>query len=321
MQGNSKLKAIFNWLNRPKSTVFLTFVIISFLLWMLIKLTKEYVYPVSFNTVYKNLPEDKLFLESPEKEIQVQIEGTGFKMLKFSVFNEDLMIDLSHLKSKKNMWFLLGEDIKQQIQEQYRSVRVNKVLVDSVFFNLGINKKKLIPVKSDIQITYKSDYGLVDSLWISPSEIWVRGPENIVDTLSCLYTQKRVFKGVQSDIHETLPLKITEALKILDFEVRSVEVEGKVDRFSEKLLKVPLILENVPEHIKVRTFPQEIDLLCRATIEDLSGITTDDFKVVADFSEPGFGGAYLIPKIKTKPDKIKNIRLVQSKVEFLIKKE
>ncbi|ETN95639.1 CdaR family protein [Zhouia amylolytica] len=321
MLQETKANTVLGWLKRPKSLVFLTFLLVSFILWLLIKLTQIYSYSVSYNVVYKNLPKNKLFLNPPSTRVNVLVEANGFRLLKTNLIDEKASIDLSKVRSHSNKWFLLSNDIETQLKEQYRDIEIKQVLTDSIVFDLGVNKKKKVPVVSNLEINFKTDYGLVDSLIISPSEIWILGPDGLIDSIHYVSTQDMVLKNVQSDIDIETSLSQPDSLSSIEFELKEVNIRGKVNRFSEKMIKVPLLIENIPEGTKVRTFPQQINVICRAPIQNLKLISPDNFLIVADYKEVQEGGGYLIPKLVKKPSNIKEVKLMQTKVEFLLKKE
>lgn len=320
MLKDTKANSVVGLLKKPKSLVFLTFMVVSFILWLLIKLSQVYSYPISLDVSYTNLPEDKLLLKASGRKVNVLVEGTGFNLLKANVFNKGADLDLLKVRVKDNKSYLLSNDIENQLKEQYRVIEIKQVLTDSLIFQFGVNKKKTVPVVPDLELSFETDYGLADSLSITPSEIWIRGPENVIDSIQFIHTEKKVIRNIKDDINAEVLLNKPDSLGTIDIEVQKVSVTARVDRFSEKIIKVPLLIENIPEGTQVRTFPQKLDVVCKAPIEDLKTITADKFLIIADYRDVQNGGGYLIPRLIKKPAFLSDVKLMQTKVEFLLKK-
>ena len=64
----------------PKT--FITFLIISFLIWLLITFSKEYTTVITYPVNYNNIAQNKLLQEIPVKKIDLSITATGFKILR-----------------------------------------------------------------------------------------------------------------------------------------------------------------------------------------------------------------------------------------------
>lgn len=87
--------------NNRKLRVFLLFLSLSFLFWMLIKLSKNYISDVEFNLVYTDVPKNKLIQNKPDSKIILTINTIGFKLLKYNFKNNDLSYSLADLERKK----------------------------------------------------------------------------------------------------------------------------------------------------------------------------------------------------------------------------
>jgi len=102
-----------------KTKILLIFLSVSFLFWMLIKLSKEYTDVVQFNVNYSNLPEGKMLQEDPNKRIDVIIKTYGFNLVKYHINKRNVDVDLNALKRKKGLvYYQLSNDLSPQIQKQ-----------------------------------------------------------------------------------------------------------------------------------------------------------------------------------------------------------
>ncbi|WP_340073537.1 YbbR-like domain-containing protein [Leptobacterium sp. I13] len=307
---------------KRNATVFLLFFIFSCILWFLIKLSDSYTGETNIRISYKAVPSEKIILGAPPQKVKTIIEGRGFQILSFRLFGRKLELDVSKALSKHQKNYFTADAIRQQMNIQFsKNITIQEVLTDTVFIDLGINKRKKIPVIPQLTINYVKDYALYDSLIVDPSHIIVSGPEDIVDTIYSIATQRRVLDNINSNIEITEALILPKKEKSLSFSHSSVIIKGQVVRFSEKILKVPVIVTNKPIDVSVRLFPNEVRIVCRGRFEDLKNSNMEDFMVVCDYNSITGSSNYMIPSIKQIPEWAKEAELLDKKIEFLIKRE
>ena len=72
-----KNKSGYSIKNGRKTKMLFALLGLSFLFWMLIKLSKEYTDVVQFNVRYTNLPKGKMLQEDPQKNVDIIIKTFG----------------------------------------------------------------------------------------------------------------------------------------------------------------------------------------------------------------------------------------------------
>ncbi len=300
----------------PKS--FLLFGFLSFLFWILINLSKEYKTAISFPVEYINLPQNKLLQDVPVSEITIHIKGSGFKLFSAKFIKKTILLDVNSLSLKKNTkYFFLLNRQRPKIQKQLKNgLEIDYFIQDSIFLNLGYLATKKIPVKGNFDVNYKKGYGLVSKISITPDSILISGPEAIIDTLSSIYTEKQLFKDVSADILKEIFIKIPENIKL---KTTKVLVSGKVDKFTEGSFELPFLIKNLPDSIKVNTFPKTVKVVFKVGLSSFSKVTETTFRVVCDY---GFSKknnlSYLVPKLVQQSKMIKSVKMTPQKIDFLI---
>ncbi|WP_255462688.1 YbbR-like domain-containing protein [Galbibacter sp. BG1] len=285
-------------------------------------MSDTYISHVNFKLNYTQVPEDKLMLGNPKKDVTVNIEASGFKILNYRIFKRELNLALPDFNEKgEDSYFMLDSDIEKEIERQYKSVIVRRIEKDSILLNLGVNKKKYIKIVPNVSFNFAEDHQLKDSLTISPDSIWVRGPEDLVKKISKVETEEASYKNVRGTFEYTLPLKIPDSVKSLEFEAQKVEISGIMERYSEKIILVPVQVKNLPENRSVKLYPEKVKLLCKAPISQLKNINENAFKVVCDYNEIKNSGNFVIPQLEEKPSYISSVKILDTKLEFLIKKQ
>ncbi len=156
---------------------------------------------------------------------------------------------------------------------------------------------------------------------LSPDSITLSGPDIEIDTIEQVYTQPLVLNNLTEDFSVVTTLKQPQNQGQISYSKTTVEVSGKVFRFSEMILDVPVEVVNLPEGTQIKTFPAVIPVLCKARIAQLKDLVASDFRVVADYGSLPQGQSVLQLQLAQKPDAVHTAQLLVDGVEFILKRE
>ena len=73
--------------------VFLIFLLLSTFFWFLNELENEYVTNITYPIKYENPPQDKMFVGNMPSYLELEIKGTGFKLLEYKLGKEMMPIE------------------------------------------------------------------------------------------------------------------------------------------------------------------------------------------------------------------------------------
>lgn len=305
----------------PKT--FISFLIISFLIWLLITFSKEYVAIVSYSVSYQNISQNKLLQEAPRKEIDISIKASGFKILRAKLWSKKIDLEASTLQRKKNsQFYFLPRNQFTRIQRQlFSGVVLQEVIQDTIFLNLGVLSSKKVALKPNLDINYHIGYDLLDEIEIVPDSIVISGTESQLLKINDLNLDKLVLKDVKVDFKSEVPILITEKGKNIKTNISSATVSGKVDKFTEGNLQIPFTIKNLPENTNLTILTEDVEVVFVVALSNFAKVSDTSFKVECDYrmSEKNNMG-YLIPKIVSQPSFIKSIKIIPTKIDFLIQK-
>lgn len=305
-----------------KLNIFSLFLLISFLLWSLIKLSQQYETNIEFYLRYRNVPETKTLLGDPPETVNVQLKSNGFRLLKYGFFKPHLSIDLADANAlKENKYFLLLNQNVPKLQRQFpNEIKIEELRPDSVVVEFGINKTKIITLKPKVNLDFKAGYNLASSLKIEPTTVEISGREDLIDAINDLDTEALTLKDVDSDFIEKLEVIIPDSLDILNFSTTNIVVSGEVEKFTEGTVEVPITVLNVPDGVSVKLFPAGLKVSYNVSLKNYKDISADSFTISCDYNDIKEAGAVLIPKLKSTTDKVTNFQLLSNTVDYLIKK-
>lgn len=309
--------------NNRKIKIFLFFLVLSSLIWMLIELSKTYVTTVAFDVEYTNLSKGNLVQKRPVSTVELTIKGQGFTLLKYKAKKHKILLNLNNIYKLNSVSYILPNKQITLLNSQFTNgIEVVAVLKDTIFIELGRSISKRVPVIPNLEIHYKAGYNLVETLIISPDTVLVTGAKKFIDSITGLETSPLKLDNVFENIEMVLDLKSPFKKNQIIISTNKVKIFGKVDKFTEGTFKIAATIINVPEGIKVITFPKEIEVIYQAGLSNFSKITKNDLWVVFDYKQYENDSliTYLTPVILQKSDYIYSLKINPPQLEFLIQK-
>jgi hypothetical protein len=256
------------------------------------------------------------------KQITSSVKASGFSLLNYKINPKTLEVDIHNLayKTGSMFYYLPNANLTQLSAQLDVDSSIERVLQDTIFFNLGLNKTKKIPVKFNSDIKYKLGYNLVGNVSIEPDSIEITGPEAILDTINNIRTDKVELLNVSSGFSEVVKLNLIGAEKIT-YATDQVSVSGNVDKFTEGSFIVSFNIINAPLEYRLTTFPREVKILYQVGLSDYNKVVKENFVIECDYSVSMENNlTYLIPELKEGSTLITSVRIIPNKIEFLIEK-
>jgi hypothetical protein len=303
----------------PKT--FISFLVASFLIWLLITFSKEYTTVITYAVVYKNIPQNKLLQETPIKQLDITVKASGFKILRSNFKNKKIELEASTLQRKKRtkFYFLTRNQVTKIQKQLLFGVELLEIAQDTIYLNLGLLTSKKVALKANLEINYHIGYDLLNNIKISPDSIIISGPESQVKKINYLELNELKLNDVKSNfLEEVAILKTNNNFK---FSALTTTISGSVDKFTEGKLQIPFTTKNLPKDINLTTLSENVEVVFVVALSNFSKISEASFKVDCDYimSEKNNLG-YLIPKVILAPDFIKSVKIIPKKIDFLIQK-
>ncbi|WP_348713370.1 YbbR-like domain-containing protein [Tenacibaculum sp. 190524A05c] len=305
--------------NIPK--IFLSFLAASFLMWFLINLSKEYKTEVIFDLDYENLPQEKVFRETPTNQIRLLIKGNGFKLFSTNLFSKKVKLSLDKYKRKKRKYYLLADEQSSEIQGQLKSgLELLDVLDDTIHLNLGTFRTKKVPVTFTNTIKFKTGYGL-SNVEIKPDSVLISGPEDEIDVINNIATTNVELSEVSEDVDIKIDLNISEGFKNIKLSDSEIQAHIFTDKYTEGTFELPINIINIPSKLDLKVYPKKVTVTYKVGLKNYSKITEDSFEIICDYkSSVDKGLTYLVPKFKKKSNLVSSVRISPQKIDFLIQK-
>ncbi|GGK15295.1 hypothetical protein GCM10007962_06880 [Yeosuana aromativorans] len=284
------------------------------------KLSKEYTNTIPFKIKKVNVPQEYVILKDSNATINITLKAYGFNWLKYYISNPELTIDFKKDVVKKMSYFVWDKATVFSHSDEYFGSQVTLINVspNELHFKYDTNLVKTVPVIGQVAINFKPGYDMINPYKIEPDSIDVIGPKALVSKIELVKTDSIVLNNVNSDISRLVQLKKPSDNKGVIYSKNQVNIKGRVERFTEGTLKVPINIINVPKDIKVKYFPKEINVVYYTSLKSYSDISAKDFKVICDFNHVSNNQSFLLPELIKITDKVKTAKINQQHIEFII---
>ena len=299
--------------------IFFLFFLLSFMFLLLTKLTKDYTKTITFQIKPINSAENFVILKDTSHKLNITLRTYGFKFLRYYLSNPEVTVDLKDLNSKGNEYFWTNKIGLAHINSQFgESVEIMAVSPDSLIFRFDRNAVKKIPVVLKSDIIFAPGFNISENLTLLPDSIKLIGPKILLDTITRLETQVLNLKDVKSDIDTPLNLILPDSSLNFVYSHKEIRVKGDVEKFTEGIVDVPVDVINIPSNLKINFFPKTIGVSYYTSLSNFEEVNKNDFIIECDFKNIVEGRTYLEATLVKFPPKVKNLKLNQKRIEFII---
>jgi hypothetical protein len=320
---NIDYKKIKAFLSGKDALIFLFFLLLSFCFWYLQSLRKNYELTLPVKIEYSSIPveyinEDELNNSS----VEVTIKDAGYYLLYYKLNKiEPIVLDLSKTTTSDGNNLYVSSDVLQSNIKANLNNTANIVRTNPAQITIPIVEKshKTLPVKHVGNITFAQQYTLSDSVKLEPKFVIAYGDKNILDTMQFAFTENANFDNLAVSANETINLKKTPSIQ---FNENKVNIHIPVEKFTEKVVDVPVVGRGFPKDMELITFPSTIKISFFVPFSKFNAVNANSFTAYIDFNKiENSETSAQKPTIESSNPFIFNVRIKPKEVGYLIEKQ
>lgn len=311
------------WALNGNNKVKLLFLLISVILWFLIKLSKpNYVGELKFPVNYEQMPQGKVLMSEPPKFINLKLEANGFTLFKHSISSyKKLQIALNKLQMLPNgkHYWLPENDLRSIESQLSEDARVLNVYPDTVFFNFSQLESKSVPVKLNLNEESLGSLMVYGEPKLNPANVLVQGPTALLQKIKELETE--VFK-IPNTKEDSLKIELKlqpDNAKNLSFSHNSIEAVIQLSKLTENSVNERIELINIPDSLSLELYPNNVQVTYRMALRDFHKVEEHSFRIIADYKEleeyPD--SRFLNLKIEEYSSAIRHVEITPKRVEYI----
>ena len=286
---------------------------IAFLIWLFLKLSKEYETQTTIYLDYR-LPPLMELTEFPASSLEATVSGRGFDLTKLYVTKRKpvIHIDLSDYAKPE----IQRNELIRKIEEEL-SLNVLDINRNYLTFSIDSTTTRMVPVELNLELEFARDYFMKDSIHLSADSVIIAGASNEIETITSIGTSFVSLKNVNKDIRRELDL-VTTGYKTLNTLPEKIELFIPVEQFTEKHFEVSV--EVIHSEDSVQIIPSVVELECTVGLSRYHQLSPSDFNVIADIED------VVIPETQTSvplrlaksPPFVRSVRIKPDAVEYFI---
>ncbi len=317
-----KTKIVASIKNR-RFNVFLLFLLSSFIILIITKLSKNYTGTLPFQIKKVNVPEEKVILKDSNTTLAITLKTHGFKWLKYYFIKPEIAIDFSNEVSIKQGMYVYSKPVSYlNVKKQFSNNHIQLLGVnpDTIVFRYDTNMVKKVPIVVNADVSFAPGYNILNGYSIKPDSIRVIGPHKLVESLKQIETEKIVLTNLKTSVARSIKIKLPKDHQNLKLSKTEIDFSANVEKFTEGKVKLPIKVINIPKNQSIKIFPKEVTVSYYTSLNNYNIISSKDFQVVCDYKKTKGNQLFLIPELTKVAKGVKNIKIDQQRIEFIILK-
>lgn len=305
-------------IEKRKVSVFLSCLLLAVFGWLFFALSKDYEYKVNSKVNFVNPPLHRAYHPLQEDTVTLKLQGTGWQLLfsKLKLHPRVINISLNPLNSGNYV------RISSQLPEINRQFESNQKVVsafpDTLFFDFTRRITKRVPIKLLYKLSFTKPFGISGPIKVEPATVIVTGAAEDLKDINYWKTDSLSLDDITRTVSTRVSFQKGDKNNV-DVYPKFVKVEVPVDEFTEKILEIPIEVENNPGR-EVKLVPERVRITLLTALGNYAKIDRESLKVNVDFDNWMKNKYSQLPiRIIRFPPFCKLVKTEPQTVDFLIK--
>lgn len=292
-ENNKRLQYFVDWVKKidRRLLIFAIFIGISAFLWLMNSLSQDYITEIDCPVAFYNIPEDYVMVGDIPAEIELQVSGRGFKLLKYTIgsialpFNIDLQSYFSgNEENQQHIHFQYYLSSKKEQIERFLNDEINVLDVRPSSLQLKFDRlyEKKIKIKPETNFSWAPQHRQKGKLLTIPDSVKVNGPKSILDTIRFIKTEEVTDEDIRENKTYVANLLAPEQCNLSR---RQVKVNMRTEQFTENTIEVPINITNKPDTVNLTIFPNKINITYLVSFDDYEIIDANDFQAAINYKD------------------------------------
>lgn len=268
-------------MKKKTSPILFIFILIAAVLWYGNKLGKRFVTEITIPMHLENDYAARMWISAPDIDIQCQVEGAGIRLLAYRWGVADrVKIPISYLVGRSPVsdsttmpdadevhataYYVGRSAITSSLVQAATDLRIIHVMDSSITLDVWPIASKLMPIKSNIELSTAPQYMQLGEINFSPCSVMVRGPLPVLDTMICIHTHIRKLTGINSS--KTGRIEILAPTEV-ELKQKAVDYRIEITPYTQQQITLPIRTVGVPEGLSAMTVPSSVELSLNVPLE------------------------------------------------------
>jgi hypothetical protein len=250
-------------------------------LWASISLSNDYYTTIDVPVKIVDFPSGYSSGSSIPDKISIKVKGKGWKIIAFNIAGaQDYVIPVGQLTGRRviNLYNYLSEN-----QWLSSDMEVISISPDSLSFYIERISGKKVPIIPELNLKFRSGYGMASPLKMEPESTYVYGPVSFLNKLEYVTTESMDKDELENKTIKKVRIKSLPGMTYRDeFVMVNIDVQRIVEKSFDSIF-VHVI--DMPKDRNVVLLPNRINLSLRGGIEVLGKLDTTQFNAYINYRE------------------------------------
>ncbi|MBD5220695.1 MAG: hypothetical protein K2K69_01485 [Muribaculaceae bacterium] len=296
--------------------MFLLFVAISAVLWMVLSLNEEEQRDLRLPVKITQVPDSVTLISPGPEALNVSLRARGTQLFKMSWGKPPTVnIDFRAYRSD-GILHLSSADLKALARNATGGAQVSFVYPDSLHIPYTNHAGYPAPIHVDYKATAGPQSALIGRphLSVDTALVFVAAGRRLPDSFNSVSTEPIRLTDLDRTTTRRVKLLGPKGSRVIP---DSVDVTFDVEPLIIKSRKVVIEPVNVPDNVKLITFPAQIDVNFMVPMSIYAG-SDAHFRVLADYRTIRHGSKMIKLQLRDVPSNLKNVHLSADSAEYII---
>ncbi len=297
-------------------SVIIISVIFSIIIWGSISLSSDYFAVIEVPLKLVNIPKGLTSGSVMPDKILIKVKSKGWKLISMNVASPAEFVVPQSVDS--GLKFINLNNYLSENNWLSEDMQVMDIIPDTISFYIESIGTKKLPIEANLNLNFKTGYGLASEIKFIPDSVMVTGPKSILKKMKSIITERSTYNNLSEKIVERIEVKKLRGFSYsADNLLMSLDVQAIIDKSFEE---IPVKVLNVPPDREVVLIPNLITVSVLGGIEVLGKLSEYDFSASIEYGEVVVDSTGTVAPEIDFPDNTQLIYIKPERLRYVITK-
>ena len=297
-------------------SVIIISVIFSIIIWGSISLSSDYFAVIEVPLKLVNIPKGLTSGSVMPDKILIKVKSKGWKLISMNVASPAEFVVPQSVDS--GLKFINLNNYLSENNWLSEDMLVMDIIPDTISFYIESIGTKKLPIEANLNLNFKTGYGLASEIKFIPDSVMVTGPKSILKKMKSIITERSTYNNLSEKIVERIEVKKLRGFSYsADNLLMSLDVQAIIDKSFEE---IPVKVLNVPPDREVVLIPNLITVSVLGGIEVLGKLSEYDFSASIEYGEVVVDSTGTVAPEIDFPDNTQLIYIKPERLRYVITK-
>lgn len=259
----------------------LVIIAITALVWLVWAMSDVQTYPTQVRVEMTGVDKARYAIIKADTMLSIEVESDGFSAMRryFKLKRHNVRVDMSHAVVSAGHRAVAVHDFIPTLKKQLglpTSLRVTSGQDSIRLWLAARHSRGFVPKLKDVSFEFTDQCGVYGEPTIYPDTVWLYGSEASLAKIDELYTKPAVVEHISKDDTVRLALEpVWEKYSDLRVSTKRIQLRIPTQQYTEKTFTLPIQLLNGDTNLRVKLYPEQVDVTIWVPIKDHAKISAN----------------------------------------------